>query len=278
MPLLPSNRKGLGAIIEGTKWSVVDTKPISTMGLAGVLPNLPEFSLEEYLPVENGRQVVLDQGATNSCVAHAFAACIHIAESRIGLPYVPCSRLFAYYNARKAMDTGMVIDTGTFLRTCAAGLCALGVPDEKHWPFSQFTFKVNRRPDFNAMRWAHPRAGGKYVKIFTTGSTRLDSIKAALFSGHAVAFGTQVRQNFLENNASAHIIPSASPIVGGHAMAIIGWKTDVQNVTWFRVLNSWGEKWRDRGRCWFRQDLVMDADADDFHVIYGWKRLQEAAP
>jgi len=274
MPIFPSKRKGLGAIIEGDK--AVETLPFSTMRLPSA-PVAAEFTLEQFIPTVHDRQLVLDQGATSSCVAHAFIAGIHIAETRAGLPFVSCSRLFAYYNARKAMGPGMVTDSGTYLRTCAQGLTSIGVPDESHWPFSEFTLTVNRRPDFDAVRWAHPRAGGKFVKIYTAGVQRLDAIKTSLFAGHAVAFGTAVRESFLDNNASAHIVKDTSPVVGGHAMLIIGWKTDAHGVTWFRVLNSWGEPWRDRGRCWFHHELIADRAADDFHVVYGWKRIQEAA-
>jgi len=273
MPIFPSKRKGLGAILEEDK--PVDTLPFSTMRLSAA-PVVPEFSLEHFIPAINGAPVILNQGATSSCVAHAFIAGIHIAETKVGLPFIPCSRLFAYFNARKEMGPGAVVDSGTYLRTCAAGLSDFGVPDEKHWPFSEFTLKVNKRPSFDAMRWAHPRAGGKFVKIYTTGAQRIDAIKTALFAGYAVAFGTAVRESFLVNNASDHIVADYSPTVGGHAMLIIGWKTDEQGVVWFRVLNSWGEAWRDHGLCWFHHSLIATPVASDFHVVYGWQRLQEA--
>jgi len=247
------------------------------MGLAGAPDMLRTFSLEDSIPREHGEKVILNQGATSSCVAHAFVAGIHIAETRAGLPYVPCSRLFAYYNARREMkEQRFVLDNGTYLRTCAAALAHFGVPDEGHWPFSEFTLIVNKRPSFDAMRWAHPRAGGNYVKIYPPGDMRLDAIKSALHAGHPVAFGTLVTQSFLSNKGPARIKElDTSALAGGHAMLIIGWEV-VEGETWFRVLNSWGPKWRDGGLCWFHQDLIAAASADDFHVIYGWNRIAQA--
>jgi C1A family cysteine protease len=272
MPLLPSKRKGLGAKIEGP--SQTKTYALDHLGLGKVPYGLDEYSLEKFIPKVDGQMVVLNQGATSSCVAHAFVAAIHIAETRAGLPYVPCSRLFAYYNSRKEEGASVITDDGTFLRTCAAGLRHFGLPDEKEWPFSEFTFKVNRRPSYTAYRIAQPRANGQYAKIYQTGVERIAAIKQAIFAGHAVTFGTLVSESFLDNYGDTFIVDDKlSPIAGGHAMCIIGWKRDAGG-TWLRVLNSWGTRWRDAGLCWMHEDIIGGAKSDDFHIILGWNRLK----
>lgn len=273
MPLLPSSKKGLGAKIEGDKQLASPTYALEKLAL-GAAPSIPEFSLERFIPKVDGKPAILNQGATSSCVAHAFCAGLHIMETRAGLPFVPASRLFAYYNARREAGDRIITDSGTYLRTCASGLRHLGVPDEKHWEFSEFSFLVNMRPGFDAVRYAHPRAGGKYVKIYQRELERIDAIKTALYAGLPVAFGTTVGESFLENTGTPYIKRDSGRIAGGHAMLIIGWETEANEV-WFRVLNSWGSTWRDGGLCWMHQDRIASILSDDFHVIYGWNRLQQ---
>lgn len=274
MPIFPSRRKGLGAKIEGKAQST--TYALERLSLPSVPSGVTEFSLERFIPVVRGVQLILDQGATSSCVAHAFVQGIHIAEERAGLSFMPCSRLFAYYNARKEQGEKYVTDDGTYLRTCAAGLRHLGLPDEQFWPFSEFTLKVNKRPAFTAYRQAQPRSGGQYVKIYQDGIPRLDAVCSALYAGHTVAFGTLVPESFLDMDGDPNIVADPnSRLAGGHAMAIIGWKT-VNGVRWFRVVNSWGLRWRDHGKCWFHESLIANQMADDFHVVLGWNRLLQA--
>lgn len=276
MPLIPSHKRGLGAILEGSKSFA--TPDIGSLKFA-VRRERPNYhTLEEFIPVDRGQAIILNQGSTNSCVAHAFAHAIAIVECRAGLPYLPVSRLFAYYHARREMNPRIpfVFDTGTYLRTCAKALMHFGVPDETHWPFSENTLKVNLRPSFNALRWAHPRSGGKYAKIYQWGEARSDVIKDSLMAGYPVAFGMEVTKDFLKNDGEPYIVPKAGgEIAGGHAMLIIGW-AERDGVCWFRVLNSWGRKWRDNGLCWIHQDVIESPSADDFHVITGWNRVREA--
>lgn len=274
MPILPSSKRGLGAKIDGH--GNLDAPSFSIMRLPGA-GDLKDFSLESMVPIIDGWKVVLDQGATSSCVAHAFIAGIHIREKSAGLSFMNASRLYAYYHARRE-ETGspVVLDQGTFLRTCAIGLAKFGIPDENYWPFSQFTLTVNKRPSYAAMSEAHPRAGGKYVRIYELLAGRSAAIKAALIAGYPVAFGTAVAQSFLDNGGPLSVQkPNAyDKIAGNHAMLIIGWKT-VDNMVWWRVQNSWGRNWRDEGFAWLADSYINWEQTQDLHIIYGWKRLQE---
>ena len=272
MPLFPSRRKGLGALIEGPR----ETRAPGIEKLRLGKSMHSSATLEHFIPTVDGRRLILDQGATSSCVAHAFIAAIHIAEVRARLPFAPCSRLFAYYNARRLMDPQVlpiVDDSGTYPRTCAEGLAKFGVPDEEYWPFSTFTFKVNRRPNYTAMTMANPRTGGSYVKIYERGDQRLSAIESAIVAGHPVVFGTTVRESFLDMHGPDFVQIQEGDIAGGHAMAIVGFEPFLGRMR-YRVLNSWGPKWRDGGLVWLDQSLIASDEADDFHVLYGWKRLQ----
>lgn len=274
MPFLPSRKHGLGAKIDGP--DVRGTPSFALLRLP-VASDLTEFSLEEHVPTVDGWRVVLDQGATSSCVAHAFVAGIHIREKIAGLPFMNASRLYAYYHSRREEGSGpMVFDQGTYLRTCAIGLAKFGVPDEVYWPFSTFSPVVNKRPTYASMSEAHPRMGGKYARIYEMLAGRSDAIKSALVAGCPVAFGTAVAHSFMDNGGPLNVDkPGAfDKIAGNHAMLIVGWKT-VQGKTWWRVQNSWGRNWRDEGFVWLSDSYIVWEQTQDLHIIYGWKRLQE---
>ncbi|MCP4601172.1 MAG: C1 family peptidase, partial [Proteobacteria bacterium] len=213
---------------------------------------------------------------TSSCVAHAVAGAIDVLETKAGLPYVPPSRLFLYFNARR-YHSKSVTDSGTYIRTCIKGLLKAGVPDEKYWPFSTSKSKINRRPGWEPYMKAFSRRDGEYYAIRSSGSARIASIKAALSDGYPVAFGTPVAKSFL-SSSGPHVVDkpsSADTIVGGHAMLIVGYKEDAGRVL-FEVLNSWGTRYRDDGYVWLTDDYIKWRLTNDLTIIKGWKRLKNA--
>ena len=44
--------------------------------------------------------------------------------------------------------------------------------------------------------------------------------------------------------------PATDPDGGGHALALVGFRTMPDGSRQFRVQNSWGEAWDDAGECW----------------------------
>ncbi len=272
MALVPSRRrKGLGLKLEGGKPT---TFGLEKMSLGN--EHIPSTYLahESDIPIVDGKRFIFDQQATSSCVANTFLGAIHLAEVRAGIPFIEGSRLYAYYNGRREHG-GHLWDGGTYLRTCAHGLRKFGVCDEIHWEWSQWGTKVNRRPNWNAMRFSHSRRGGKYVRIYETGDDRIKAVQQAILNGHDVGFGTRLAKSFQDGKGAVLIdIPQPTEkIIGNHAMLIIGWQTFGEKL-YFRVLNSWGDRWRDKGLCWMSANYIAWSHTQDLHVIYGWEALQ----
>jgi C1A family cysteine protease len=228
------------------------------------------FSLERHCgPMYN-------QGGTNSCVAQAFAGAIEVRESILGLERRTPSRLFMYWNARRAHGKQRY-DFGTYLRLCAKMLNRVGVPDEEYWPFTSASLTVNRRPSWEASMRAHPRMGGRYFRIFDMGGARSQAIRAALESGFPVAFGTTVHSEFAKNDGSTFIQKPDSDsgkALGGHAMLIVGHMDDPAYGPVFRVRNSWGAAWRADGYAWLTAEYIEAFYSSDFQVIDGWSRIE----
>jgi hypothetical protein len=268
MPLFPSRRKGLGY-----REDPVDKRDhgLEKLGLGDSHLSL-RYSMRADVPT------ILDQKATSSCVAHTFVAAVHLLEARAGHSYNPVSRLFAYYNARRMYrPRGLLTDSGTYLRTCAKGMQRLGIPDEIHWPFSAFTLKINRRPSFAAQMRAHPRMGGLYVRILESGDERIKALKAAVSAGYPVGFGISVSDDIFDVGSDTIQKPALSdPIVGGHAMLIIGYDDNDGECT-FEIQNSWGTSWGDDGFGWISEEYIRWRQARDFQIIYGWRRAEIVA-
>lgn len=238
---------------------------IDRLALGGA--TVSSLSLKEQCPP------IYDQGSTNTCVAQAFAAAIEIRE-RIWLgESTPPSRLFMYYNSRRLHEMHR-FDMGTHLRTCAKMLNRVGVPDETLWPFTTKALVVNRRPSFESAMRSHARMGGSYWRIFDTGLHRSVAIKSAVTNGYPVAFGTNVYEDFGKNAGNDVIglpkLGKNNPLLGGHAMLIVGYREDPEHGLLFEVRNSWGSDWRDGGYAWFTAEYIEAAYSRDFQVIGGW--------
>lgn len=233
--------------------------------------DLPEtFSLRSHV------REIYDQGSTSSCVANAFAQAVRVAESSRGVVDIdPPSRLFIYYNSRRQHSSlPVVLDSGTYLRTAAAGLQKLGAPPESLWPFGESVLKVNRRPSFVSYMRAHGRRGGQYYRIFETGDQRILALKAAIYAGNPPVFGTLVGESFLDSNGPDIVdIPTHEKIVGGHAMAAIGW-TDTPSGLLFEAANSWTRDYRDDGFVWFTEAYMGWGMTTDVWACHGWENTR----
>ena len=67
---------------------------------------------------------------------------------------------------------------------------------------------------------------------------------------------------------------------GGHAVTVVGWRTDENNNLWYKVINSWGEDYGDKGIMWIPEkypwleqpwaivDYVMETKWEDYKKRY----------
>ena len=181
---------------------------------------------------------VMDQGAMQSCVAHA----ISYAARALGFAS-NLSRLFVYWNARHYHGETRS-DAGTFLRTAIKSLASLGFCPEDVWPYSPAL--VLERPPLAAYQRAYRcRRAFAYRRIEETGSARCDAIRRALASHRSVVFGTRVPKKFVGGDEYLVTPPSVDEIGGGHALTLLAYDGNT-----FIGPNSWGPTWG-RRQGWF---------------------------
>lgn len=256
----------------GLGWlpNVVDKRDYSCSDLLGKTPRgvVPDdFSLlPEYK--------ILNQSSTNSCVGNSAANAIWIAETKAGLKVELVSRLFLYFNSR-AFEGIQTFDKGTTIRSCCKGLIKFGAPDERFWTFSTSPLKVNRRPGWNPYMMAYGRRGGSYFRIYEFGDELVPAIQTALLDGNPVIFGAKIARSFTANSGPVVIDKPSDDeaIVGGHAITIVGWKTESGKRN-LQIVNSWGEGWRDGGKAYMTEDYMTSSLCSDFTIIKGWDRIK----
>jgi C1A family cysteine protease len=252
-------RRGLGLISGDRNAPQSEGKQDWDFGLLGIGEAEANYSdLTPYVQI-------LNQGESNSCVAHAWEQAIWIEKQIAKVPTIELgSRLFGYINSR-AVHGGQNRDSGTYLRTYAYALSKIGNCPESKWPF--ILDNINKTPQPNAYRHAWGTRGIKgYYKITETGKARTKAIRAALAAKHPVVFGTLVDHKFLTDSGQLMLDPPDGTIIGGHAMCIVAFsKTNKHYV--YRVANSYGTSWRDNGYVWFTEEYLQWEHSSDFWVV-----------
>jgi len=185
-------------------------------------------------------------------------------EGRSPAPVPQLSRLFVYSMARSIMpDDGsghgqIDKDEGTYIRLCFDILSRFGICDETIWPYD--TSKVFVPPSIKALRQAVGHRIHSYYRIKQTGEARIPEIIAALRGRHPVVFGTQISKSFGSIKAP-YICGIPSDPGGGHAQVIVGWVNGN-----FKVKNSWGPDWADRGFSYFTPEYIAWDRTQDIWV------------
>lgn len=179
---------------------------------------------------------ILDQGNTSSCVAHAWAQALRIADMVSGVKDPPLpSREYLYWNAR-AYDGGAIEDQGTQLRSCAQGVVKFGRPAESVWPFNEAA--INERPSWEAYRQGYDARGpAGYYRVST-----VQELCQALAANKPVVGGASVGNSIFDYTGGVYDPSPNESSVGGHALAFVGFSP-----TYIEIAGSWGTGYGERG-------------------------------
>ena len=206
---------------------------------------------------------VYDQGELGSCTGNAWVGALEYEENIQGEKFVQFSRLFVYFNER-VLDNDTDQDAGAEIGDGIKTLTKWGVCAEQLWPYdvNQFTVKPSD---------AAYEDGLKHMALASAAVSQTENaITHALAAGHPLVFGITVFDS-LESDAVAATGDVPMPDVnreqclGGHAVVIVGYD---YNKRTFKVRNSWGADWGDRGYAHFPFDYILNPDlADDFWIL-----------
>lgn len=218
---------------------------------------------------------ILDQGSAPFCVSHGWAGAVRDCVQRNGNPSPQLgSRLWLMYLMHVIEHDVSGFD-GAIVGDGAEVLERLGIPPETIWPYSDSeTGPFATQPPQEAFREAYDqKAPFDYGRIMTVGTNRVDDVLRALSTAGKggkpcpVVFGTNVTNAFASNQLGPGFLVDAptGDIDGGHCMRIVGAAVDpgVAGGWKFRVVNSWGPTWGDRGMWWMTPKYLMVPSTDD---------------
>jgi len=240
-----------------------DARDWNARAMLGAVRGLPtEVSLEGLLgPVR-------DQGPTESCVGNAIANAIEVRLRKLGYLAEPRPSALAIYTYARALGrltpATKLTDTGSFPRLAMKSLREWGVPNETRWPFD--ASHVNDELPWDVQQQASAFRVTAWYRIDAVGRERVDAICHALAQGYPVVFGMDVDQAFLDAWGPGVLDAPHGDIIGGHMLAIVGYKT-VNATRTLRIINSWGRTWGDHGACNASEGLITAPGAGDFYVI-----------
>ncbi len=235
---------------------------------AMVSPQYDIHIIPEFTPISN-------QGLLNSCVGNAVADCFEILKGLEDPAQVQqISRLFLYYDARNY--TGETnVDNGCYIHNALNSLTKLGACREIMWEYNINNVFV--QPPLEAYREASDNTISSFFQITATGADRINQIELAIRANHPVIFGTRVSSEFQNyNNGTDKVFSIPTDDVGGHAMIIVGVRTNAAGQKEFYVRNSWGNTFglqgvnaigqSESGHCWVSADYMAWAQTNDIFV------------
>jgi C1A family cysteine protease len=207
-----------------------------------------------------------DQGQLGSCTANAIAGAMEfdLIKEKVQDPFTP-SRLFIYYNER-ALEGTIRQDAGAQIRDGVKSVAKLGAPPEKLWPYSdQNPGPFQKKPSAAIYKEAAKHTVSAYQRVARV----LTQMKGCLAAGFPFVFGFTVYESFESPEVTrTGVLQMPGPkenVMGGHAVLAMGYD---DASTRFRVRNSWGTTWGDKGYFTMPYAYLLDSNlADDFWTL-----------
>lgn len=232
---------------------------VSTVRRLRVLPD--EADLTDKMPP------VYDQDDLGACTANAIGAAVQYQQMRQGSPEganTP-SRLFIYYGEREIEGT-ISYDAGAMIRDGMKVVKNLGAPPETDWPYDIKKFR--QKPPAQAYADALNYQTLKYARVYRTSYY----LRSHIAVGRPIIFGFTVYESFW-NSAGNYPYVCAMPspgegVDGGHATLVVGYKHHATMGIIYKIRNSWGDTWGDRGYFYMPEAYLLDRGlSDDFWNI-----------
>lgn len=211
---------------------------------------------EQFPPVYN-------QGKLGSCTANGIAGVYEFEEmkQKEEKVFVP-SRLFIYYNERKANNT-IGKDTGASIRDSVMEISNVGVCPESLWPYDITKFKDS--PPQKCYDDATKHKCIEYKRV----NQDLQQLKQCLMEGFPMVCGIEVYKSFESpetmKTGIVQIPLAHEKHMGGHCIVIVGFD---DNKKQFIFRNSWGPSFGENGYGYLPYDYLLNKQlSGDFWTV-----------
>ncbi|MEM9451308.1 MAG: C1 family peptidase [Cyanobacteria bacterium P01_E01_bin.6] len=237
------------------------------------------LSLPDFVDLSLWCSSIEDQGALNSCTAHAGIALTEYFSKKASGKYIDVSPLFLYKAARNLMQRQG--DTGASVRETMKAMVLFGIPPEEHWPYDEEKF--DEEPTSFCYSFAQNYQAIKYIRLDHAGianETLLVQIKSVLVAGFPCMFGFTIYTSIYDEiNVEKGYVPYPNQfdtMEGGHAVVAVGYDDHriIENADGKRskgailIRNSWGTEWGEGGYGWLPYDYVLAGLTADWWSLF----------
>ena len=208
---------------------------------------------------------VWDQHAVGSCTAQAVAAAIWILLVRAGYAPELIDRAGIYRRAREAIGTARE-DSGAILADVIAAAA-------EGWTAERAEPPPTWGPAWEAPAPVPPPSAPRVVSWEALDYDDL-SICTEIDAGHVVVVGLQITAPWEDFDGDT-LPPPAGDVVGGHALAIVGYDSTRRM---YLIRNSWSRRWRRGGYAWIPWDWIRAPWCGEAHVLRAVRRAEGPLP
>jgi hypothetical protein len=233
-PRTPSGH-GLG-LVEHYRWDPRNAAH-PAHAVIGAGPPPPRKSMADLVHTPPG-QPFANQGLHQSCVGWALHQIIHVRSRAIGIAPITPSPTAIYYQARaRRYGWDAIWDGGSNPHEALSSLRDVGIVPYASWPHAK---PINDCPDPDAYRMGADKDWLSYRWVLTSGAARTHEVVSLLASGRPVFAALQVDEDLESWGPGDAPWTRRGPVLGGHAVSVVGYDTTEAGKRVFVVANSWG--------------------------------------
>jgi C1A family cysteine protease len=219
------------------------------------MPFLPSRAYQSMVDLEPWCGPKKDQLQMGACTAFTGTGNLEYLASRFRNEHLVLSPIMLYYLSRGLDGTLAEGDCGSTGRSICRAMNKFGVCLESEDSYD--ASKLSVAPTTEQLADALSYRPGSYHSLGT-----VSDIRSCLASGYPSMLGFVVYQSFeSEETANSGIMrvpdKTKEAMLGGHEVLAIGY-SDVRQA--FKIRNSWGESWGDKGNFWMPYTVAADRD------------------